>query len=163
SSALEWELIGISDRMLTSGDIQFDPSATSKLLMVSTSIAVMQSGDASFNTEILLDVLRITQKRIIEEPANWWLAKEVADLYVNCRNSLKRKKSEAALLEPLGLTFDNYRDEIHKFKDEDAGELVRDLVNYDVPYTSVIVTGVDPTGAHIYVVDDGAVRCNDAI
>ena len=33
-------LIGASDRMLTSGDIQFEPTLTSKLTQITTSLAV---------------------------------------------------------------------------------------------------------------------------
>jgi hypothetical protein len=40
--------------------------------------------------------------------------------------------------------------------------LIRDLINFEIPYTSVIFAGVEPLGAHIYI-DDGNVRCNDVI
>jgi len=40
-------LIGASDRMLTSGDIQFQPPTT-KIYTFTTSINVMTSGDAGF-------------------------------------------------------------------------------------------------------------------
>jgi hypothetical protein len=70
---------------------------------------------------------------------------------------------ESTLLAPLGLTLNNYRDELHKFSDSAADQLLRDLINFEVPYTAVIFAGVDPLGAHIYVVEDGNIHCNDII
>ena len=156
-------LVGVSDRMLTSGDIQFEPSTTPKIMGVSNSIAVMQSGDAAFNGEIMSEVAHIIENRIEKNRSEWWLVKDVADLYVEHRNYAKRKRAEAALLSPLGLTLDNYRDELLKFGDSNAQQIMRDIINFDVPYTAVIVTGIDPTGAHIYVIDDGNINCNDVI
>ena len=48
-------IFGVSDRMLTAGDIQFEP-ATSKIHGLTTSIGMMASGDASFKDEILQSV-----------------------------------------------------------------------------------------------------------
>ena len=159
----EGSLIGISDRMLTSGDIQFEPSSTTKMTALSNSIAIMASGDAAFHTEIMREIHPIIAGRIEENPAEWWLVKDVADLYVKYRNAAKLKRAESALLAPLGLTVDNYREEINKFNDAAAEQIMRDLIQFEVPYTAVIITGVDPLGAHIYVVDDGNVSCNDVI
>jgi hypothetical protein len=63
----EMSIVGVSDRMLTSGDIQFDPSATPKLTVLTNSIAVMQSGDAAFNTEIMREVNPIIVDRIAKK------------------------------------------------------------------------------------------------
>lgn len=156
-------IVGVSDRMLTSGDIQFEPSTTPKLVPVSNSIGVMQSGDAAFNTEIMREVFPIIAERINKRPSEWWLVKDIADLYVQYRNVAKRNRAESMLLAPLGLSIGNYRDEIHKFNDSTAEQLIRDIINYQVPYTAVIIAGVDPSGAHIYVVDDGNISCNDII
>jgi hypothetical protein len=156
-------LVGFADRMLTSGDIQFEPAATNKLVAVTNSIVIMQAGDAAFNAEILRDVGKDVLDRIYKDPDNWWLVKDVVDVYVNYRNVAKRKRAEADLLSPLGLTFETWRDELHKFHEPEAEQLTRDLINYEIPHTAVIVTGVDPHGPHIYVVDDGRVSCNDGI
>jgi hypothetical protein len=149
--------------MLTSGDIQFEPTAGPKVLLLSTSIAVMQSGDQAFNSEILRDLVRIVTERINQNPTDWWLIEDIVKLYVKCRNDAKRLRAEAAILAPLNLTIDNYLSEIHKLDSRNAETLLRDLITFEVPHTSVIVTGIDPYGAHIYVVDDGDVSCNDIV
>lgn len=156
-------IIGVSDRMLTSGDIQFEPTATPKALSVSNSIALMQAGDAAFNAEIIQVVSRIVVDRINKNPKKWIRVSEVSDLYIKCRGEAKRNRAEASLLNPLGLTYDNYRDEVHKFGEDNAQQLMRDLINFEVPHTAVIVTGIDEGGAHIYVITDGEVSCNDTV
>ena len=45
-------IVGASDRMITAGDVEFEPPQT-KLWNVSSSIAVMIAGDASLQMEIL--------------------------------------------------------------------------------------------------------------
>jgi hypothetical protein len=156
-------IIGVCDRMLTSGDIQFEPTGTNKLHVLTSSIGILQAGDAAFNTEIMREVISIVESRVRSNPAEWWLLKDVADLYVKYRNVAKRKRAEAELLAPLGLTIDTYRDELRKFGDSTGETLVRDLIQYQVPYTAVLIAGLDPLGAHIYVVDDGNISCNDAV
>jgi hypothetical protein len=156
-------LVGASDRMLTSGDIQFEPPLTSKLTTLTTSIAVLQAGDAAFHTEIMTEVVPIVHERITAVPSEWWLVKDVADLYVKHRNAAKLKRAEAAILAPLGLTRDSFPDNQQKLNEAIAEQITRDLINYDVPYVSALVVGVDPLGPHIYVIDDGNISCNDVI
>jgi hypothetical protein len=77
--------------MLTSGDIQFEPSATPKLTAISTSIGIMQSGDSAFNSEIMTELVATITDRITKNPTEWWLVNDVVDLYVKFRNAAKRK------------------------------------------------------------------------
>jgi hypothetical protein len=107
-------VMGASDRMLTSGDIQFEPPLTSKLTVLTTSLGVLQAGDAAFHSEIMWGVVGEVQDRIKAEPTNWWLASEVAKLYVKYRNLAKRNRAEAAILAPLGLDIETFRRNQHQ-------------------------------------------------
>jgi len=156
-------LIGASDRMLSSSDIQFEPPISSKTAPLTNSIAVMQAGDAAFHAEIVGEVAPIVLDRVQKDPGNWWVVKDVAELYVSHRNEIKRKRAESALLTPLGLTSDSFRRLQKELNDGVAEQLTRDLINYQVPHVSVLVVGIDPQGPHIYVVDDDEIRCNDFI
>ena len=64
-------LIGASDRMLTSGDIQFEPPHTSKLINPTNSLALMQAGDAALNTEILVELNQFVIDRVKTDPDTW--------------------------------------------------------------------------------------------
>ena len=48
-------ILGASDRMLTAGNVQFNPPA-SKTYAVTTSIAFMVAGDMSIQAEIIAEV-----------------------------------------------------------------------------------------------------------
>lgn len=70
-----------SDRMVTTGDIEFEPQQP-KIYQLSTSIAVMTAGDIALQTEILQGVYAKVRARIETEPKNWWNLADVTDLYV---------------------------------------------------------------------------------
>ena len=156
-------MIGASDRMLTSGDIQFDPTLFSKSITLTNSIAVMQAGDAAFHAEILNEISPIVVDRIQKDPANWWKVKDVAELYVSHRNEIKQKRAETALLKPLGLTTDSFRRLQKELNDGVAEQLTRDIINFPMPHVSTLIVGIDPQGPHIYVVDDDEIKCNDIV
>src|SRR4051794_18031389 len=86
-------VFGISDRMITSGDIQFEPPAR-KIHFLTSSIAIMASGDLAFHTEILDEVVRIVNERVKANPTVWMLVKDVVDLYLAERNRAKLKRAE---------------------------------------------------------------------
>jgi 20S proteasome alpha/beta subunit len=62
--------MGASDRMLTAGDIQFEPEQP-KVVPVSTSIVIMYAGDSAVQAEVLLKVVSDIVERIKKEPKNW--------------------------------------------------------------------------------------------
>jgi len=156
-------VIGASDRMLTSGDIQFEPSLISKFTQITTSLGILQAGDAAFHSEIMWGVVAEVQERITAHPQDWWLASDISDLYVKHRTAIKRKRAQAAILSPLGLTIEGFLTNQNQFKDDIADQITRDIINYEVPDVSVLVVGIDPKGPHIYVVDNGEISCNDVI
>jgi hypothetical protein len=149
--------------MLTSGDIQFEPPLTSKLTQLTTSLAVMQSGDAAFHSEIMWGVISEVQERVKAYPNEWWLASDVADLYIKYRNAAKLKRAEAEILSLLGLTRDTFISNQQQINNGVAEQITRDFINYEVPYVSVLIVGVDPLGPHIFVVDNGVISWNDVI
>src|ERR1700722_2346062 len=71
-------VLGASDRMITAGDVQFEPDQ-GKIWELTTSIAVMTAGDSALQTEILQDVYQHVAKRIGTDPKDWWLLKDVAE------------------------------------------------------------------------------------
>jgi hypothetical protein len=118
--------------MLTSGDIQFEPPLTSKLTQLTTSLAVMQSGDAAFHSEIMWGVISEVQERVKAYPNEWWLASDVADLYIKYRNAAKLKRAEAEILSLLGLTRDTFISNQQQINNGVAEQITRDFIN--APY-----------------------------
>jgi hypothetical protein len=159
-------LVLASDRMLTAGDIQFEPP-TEKITLLTSSIATMVSGDSSFYTEIITEVFRVMSERMKAEPNNWWAVKDVVDLYISFRNEAKRKRAQAAILAPLGLDSASF---LANQKSMDSGlvdAIARDLISFEVPTISTIFAGIDHDSngihPHIYTVYDGDMRCDDVV
>jgi hypothetical protein len=149
--------------MLSAADIQFEPTAANKVIPLTSSIVAMTSGDAAFNAEVLGAVLGEVQATISARPEEWVSIKDVADRCAYHRNEIKAKRAERSLLAPLGLTRDTFLRRQQEMAPELVRDLARDLINFAVPHASVIITGSDPTGLHIYVVSDGEVTCHDTI
>jgi hypothetical protein len=132
----------ISDRMITSGDIQFEPPAE-KITFLTSSIAVMASGDSGFHNEIMKDVTKEVSEKVDANPKEWWLVRDVVDLYIKYRNVAKLKRSEAAILAPLGLDRNSFIEKQKIMDGEIIASISRDLINFQVPEVSVIIAGVD--------------------
>jgi hypothetical protein len=155
-------IFGASDRMLTAGDVQFEPESA-KIRELTTSIALMTAGDTSLQTEIFYRVRFDVVTRINSEPKNWWLAKDVADLCAKYYSEIKRERSERAILSPLGLTAETFVSRQREMSDSFVRNLTTELINFSMPAVATIVAGSDMQGEHIYVVTDGDVECYDAV
>ena len=155
-------IIGASDRMLTSGDIQFEPQQP-KIIQLTTSIFIMVAGDSSMQAEIIQNVRFEVNKRIATEPDNWWDVRDVANLYSHYYNDARFKRAEKNILSLLGLDNNTF---IAKQKEMDSGlvrQLATELINYEAPRISAIFAGIDNSGAHIYVADNENVSCQDLV
>jgi hypothetical protein len=155
-------VIGASDRMITAGDVLFEPKQT-KLVTLTTSITVMLAGDSSLQLEIMYKVRADVNKRIEDDPHTWWNVQDVAELYAHYYNQVRRKKSENAILAPLGLDHDSFIFRQQEMSPDLVKQLATELINFELPQVSTIVTGVDPTGAHIFVVHGSDVVCQDGV
>jgi len=155
-------IFGASDRMLTSGDVQFEPN-TSKIYPLTTSIAAMTAGDSAFQIEILREVHKILEDRMRSQPDNWWLLRDVAYLYLHYRNEIKKKRAEEILLVPLGLDLNSFVAKQKQMSDRFITQLTKELVNFEVPSVETIFAGVDQDGSHIYTVEHDRVSCHDSV
>jgi len=147
-------IIGASDRMITAGDVEFEPDQV-KIWWMNPSVAIMVSGNTPLQSEILLSVQAEVSKRIELEPDNWWTVSEVADLYVNHYNEIRTKRAESALLTPLGLTYDTFLSRQAEMSSTFLTDLSANLLNFELPEVSAIIAGIDPTGAHLWLVSKG--------
>lgn len=132
----------VSDRMITAGDIQFEPPVA-KITFLTSSIAVMAAGDSAFHSEIMSDVMREVNDRIAADPLNWWLVRDIVDLYIKYRNIAKIKRSETAILAPLNLDRNSWITNQKVMDGNLIDSIARDLIAFNLPETSVIIAGVD--------------------
>ena len=158
----------VSDRILTSGDVQFEPPA-GKIIFVTSCIAVMAAGDSAFHHELMTDVWKEVAQVIERKPEEWIGVRHVVDMYINYRNMAKRKRSEASILAPLGLNHSSFLDQQRTMSDDLVREITTDLINFDLPDVQVIVAGIDTymdgskPNTHIYSIHNDFVSCDDII
>ena len=75
----------LSDRMVTAGDIQFQPPAP-KVIAVTSSIVVMTSDeDAALHAEILQDIAFDIHARVSKAPDQWLDVEIVGELYLRAQ------------------------------------------------------------------------------
>jgi hypothetical protein len=144
-------ILGASDRMLTAGDVEFEPE-TAKIYSLTNSTVAMIAGESSLQISILERLYQFVAQRLKDKPAGWIPLDELADQYHRIYQDIKSAKAEARVLGPLGLTLDNFVRRQHEMAPSFIAELTREIINLDMPAIEAIITGIDTTGAHIYVI-----------
>jgi uncharacterized protein YijF (DUF1287 family) len=148
--------------MLTAGDIKFEPQQT-KIMNLTSSIALMLAGDAAMQAEILFGVREDVNRRIQGDPQNWWLVRDVAELYAKYSKEASMKRAETAILSPLGLDRHTFFTKQQEMVPDLANKIAVELINFDPPLVETIITGIDAIGAHIYIVRGSKVSCEDPV
>ena len=155
-------VFGASDRMLTAGDVQFEPTQP-KIWQLTTSIAVMVAGDSSLQVEILQAVGKDVKTRIEAEPTNWWMVKDAAELYSQHYCEIRCKRSQRTILSRFGLDHGTFISRQQQMSEVLVRQLATELIKFSMPSVSAIFAGVDPAGTHIYVADDANIECLDTV
>jgi hypothetical protein len=157
------QIVGATDRMLTAADIQFEPTAGSKLFALTNSIFLMTSGEAALQAEICGRTIAEVNARISVEPQNWWLVADVADAYVKHYNAIKQKRAERQILATLNLDGDSFIAQQQLMSEKLVSDIARELMNFEMPGVSTLIAGIDPRGAHIYQIHGNEPNCLDTV
>jgi hypothetical protein len=147
--------------MLTGGDVEFEPN-TAKIIPLTNSIVAMTAGDSSSQSEIILELQKTLSERLKAEPQNWLVVRDIAYLYAHIRTEIRKKRAEQNILSPLGLDHNSFIARQCEMSQDFIVKISKELLNFPIPDTSTIFAGVDPFGAHIYTVENGAVNCHDS-
>lgn len=160
--ANDTSVIGASDRLLTAGDMQFQPD-TPKVKTLTNSIVAMTAGDAWLQSEIMGLLSRDVSAAIATDPETWLEVRWVADWYCGHWGAIKRARAERHILSPLGLTTESFLTAQGSMNDKTVQELSNALIGFAMPTTACLVAGVDPTGPHIFGIVDGALMQADSV
>jgi 20S proteasome alpha/beta subunit len=148
-------IVCAADRMLTSGDVEFEPMSRRKIFAVTKSIVLMTSGDASFQSAILRALTQQVADEVQAKPGEWMRTQDVANRYVRLWTEAKAARAEAELLWPLNLSRETFNTTQRLMDPGLVEKLAMKLVDYEVPYTGTLIAGNDCEGTHIYRVEDG--------
>lgn len=155
-------VIGASDRMLTAGDIRFEPD-TPKVTKLSNSLFAMTAGDASLAKEIVDDVFAVVGHQIRTNPQEWVPVRFAAEAFAHAWANARRKRAELAILAPLGLTTATFLERQSTMAPDLVDRIATGLAGYVTPPVEAIVAGVDGTGGHIYSIVNGYVACGNSV
>ncbi|MGJ7573375.1 hypothetical protein ACSFBX_22815 [Variovorax sp. RB2P76] len=155
-------VIGASDRMLTAGNVQFQPPV-SKCYALTSSAVLMVAGEMTIQAEIVA-VMRdkLYAMLSIEPPPEWLRISEIAAMYSQVHSELRAKRAENEFLRPLGLSLETFLSRQTEMSSQLVSSLATEMITKAFPRVEAIIAGVDRTGAHIYVADGAMVSCHDA-
>jgi 20S proteasome alpha/beta subunit len=154
-------VLGASDRMLTSGDVEFEPPQE-KIYTITNSIAALIAGDSSLQLQLVQQMQSEVAKRIEEKPDEWLRVRDIALAYHAAYKQEQKRRAHSALLTPLGLDENSFIAKQQQMSDSLVKQLASEIISFDMPAIETIVTGLDGTGPHIYVVTNRGITCNDA-
>lgn len=148
-------VIAASDRMLTAGDIQFEPPQP-KVYGFGTNAIALISGQINEQIEICDLVFRgLAHSRAIT----------IADLVEHyCRElvAYNKRQAERVVLAPLGLTLANFLSQQEKLG-ADMVDMILDRMTRQRADVQTIIAGLDRYGAHIFTVDaSGRTACHNS-
>jgi len=148
--------------MLTAGDIQFEPFSP-KIHALTNSIVVMVAGDIGLQSMILQSIWEEIKQRLGKDPTTWLPVNDIAEMYRVAYNQERARQAEQAILAPLGLSTSSFITQQRELSPELVNQIATELLNFRTQSVEALVVGIDNSGSHIFVVNDGAVTCNDTI
>jgi hypothetical protein len=151
-------LLGVSDRMITSGDIEFEAFQTKIYPFGPPAKALcLGAGDSNSIITLVTETARRIQNEGITE------IKDVARLYADSFSWLRRRRAEQIYLAPLGLDINSFLSKQKDMNPELVAVLTERLQSERLG-VEVIVSGVDISGPHIYyIADPGMETCYDNV
>ncbi|MBD3320717.1 MAG: hypothetical protein GF350_06455 [Chitinivibrionales bacterium] len=161
-------ILGASDRMLTAGDVQFEPPQP-KIKQFTSSIALMIAGDIGIHSQVYQNVMLKVRDHIDKTPDIWLKVKDVVDMYSKEYFNLKLEKAEEKILFPLNLNKDTFLRRQNELSPSLVDNICRKLSNFELYGRDIgaIITGNDGDASvaipHIYTVENGNVECKGDI
>jgi len=165
-------IIGASDRMLTAGDIEFEPVPTSagkefplKItpLNDSRSIVIMMAGASDIQAQIALKIIRFIDATEKQSPQKIWSVEDTVNLYIDFYNQEKSRRAASAILAPFNLEPNTFIARQKEMLDGFSEMIARELMNFQMPPVETIITGADASGSHLYTLFDNRPSCCDSV
>jgi hypothetical protein len=154
-------ILGVSDRMLTSDDVEYEPKLHTKIYGFQcdsakpTKAVLLGAGDSSVNFTLFTRTHRqVIQSQIPD-------VEEIADLHAKEMSRYRLECAERLYLAPLGLDVRSFLSRQQKLVPELALDIAQRLRDHNLGVEDIIA-GIDQTGPHIYSIDDNCVvNCHD--
>ena len=146
----------VSDRMITAGDVEYEPQQL-KLGYLAEKTNVLIAGDYSLHSEAIKRTRDHADKRKNATPF------DIAIVYGQAIQSIQRRYSEDRYLAPLGLNTDSFIAQQKELSDNFVSAMTLQMQDHQVTDLEALIIGIENDVAHIYAIDfRGTVRsCDD--
>jgi 20S proteasome alpha/beta subunit len=155
----DWGMVAItaSDRMITFGDVQYEPNQT-KVAQMTKQTMLLISGDYALHSEAIRNAQRELMNRQNASP------RDVALIYGRQMQAIKRRHAEDIYLAPLGLNTDLLAAQQKEMSDGLVSALVAQMQEYRGEEVDALIVGIENGHATIYHVDTrGTATCADDV
>jgi 20S proteasome alpha/beta subunit len=161
----DWGLVAItaSDRMITFGDVQYEPVQL-KLAQMTKQTILLIAGDYSLHSEAIKSAIRELESRPNATPH------QVALIYGRAMQAIKRRHAEDIYLAPLGLNTDLLIAQQKEMSESMSDRLITEMQRYEGEDVEALIVGIEQgrvkgeQRASIYHVDThGSVTCADDV
>ena len=152
----------VSDRMITAGDVQYEPQQF-KVAEFGENVLALVAGDFSIHSEAMKNTQLQLRGDRQPEP------ERVALIYGQAIQAIKRRQAETLYLSPLNLNTESFLSQQKEMSDGLTNALLERMQSYQGEFVEAIVVGMYqyPVGkrlAHLYVVDTtGGVSCHNDV
>lgn len=164
-------ILGAADRMMTAGDVEFEPELETsplptnltpahklafnknpKIFPLTLVTTALIAGDSGLQSEIMQGVYCDVVARISADNNHWWKVSDIVDLYLRHYDRIKEKRLQHAVLEVYGLTRESFISKQAEMQPGFLMELNRKIEQFEFSFqencpVATIITGYDRTGS----------------
>jgi hypothetical protein len=155
-------VLGATDKMITAGDIQYQPNS-SKIWLFTNAIAALVAGDIQTQKLIFDSVYISIFQNFYKTHPDKIFVKDIANNYVNQYNVEKKLFIERKILSQFGLTMESYLAKQGQMSSAFIDQISKKMDAIEFPEIETLFIGRDIVGPHIYSIFDNEIICNDSI
>lgn len=152
-------VITAADRMITIGEIEYEPAQTKTVYFASQTVGLL-AGDMQLHAAVVPRVMKRVREAMHDNPQNINVV-EIADFYAEEFGYYRRAMAEKEILVPRGMNFDRFFSKQSVMAHYQVSDIDARLAAYRIE-SSAIIAGLDPTGGHIFKIENpGVALCYD--
>jgi 20S proteasome alpha/beta subunit len=149
--------IAASDRQITAGDVEYEPNQQ-KIAPITPRAIILIAGNYSVHSEAIMR----THKQINDNKDV--LPENIALVYGQSIQAIKRRQAEDLYLSPLGLNTDSFLARQREFSADFVERITTQIQSYEGEDARALIVAGDGQNVHIYTVDKtGMISCLDDV
>jgi 20S proteasome alpha/beta subunit len=149
--------ITLSDRMVTAGDVQYEPQQL-KIAHVAQNVIIMIAGEYPVHSHAILTTAKQLRGNQSVSPYT------IATIYGQSIQAIRQRQAEDIVLAPIGLNTETFLAQQRDMSDRFVDQVTNQLQGFGGPDVEALIVGTEDGNAHIYEVDrQGTVRSFDDI